>query len=119
MWGEKGNRCVGLFSFNQFEGLMQDCSNSIANALELLQSCTNPSNSVAAHMVGFHLEYNLQLLSCVDVLFVKLSGSMRCMVGEYIEQLDMQNIHTHRDTRMMGRHWHLRQIALNLGPDSV
>ena len=24
-------------------GLVQDCSNSIANALELLQSCTEPS----------------------------------------------------------------------------
>ena len=24
------------------EGLAQDCSNSIANALELLQSCTKP-----------------------------------------------------------------------------
>ena len=24
------------------DGLVQDCSNSIANALELLQSCTNP-----------------------------------------------------------------------------
>ena len=25
------------------DSLAQDCSNSIANALELLQSCTNPS----------------------------------------------------------------------------
>ena len=24
------------------DGLMQDCSNSIANALELMQSCTKP-----------------------------------------------------------------------------
>ena len=29
---------------------MQDCSNSIANGLELLQSCTEPST------YGFHLE---------------------------------------------------------------
>ena len=28
----------------QYDGLVQDCSNSIANALELLQSCTKPSN---------------------------------------------------------------------------
>ena len=27
---------------HHFEGLVQDCSNSIANALELLQSCTKP-----------------------------------------------------------------------------
>ena len=26
-----------------FDGLVQDCSNSIANALELLQSCSKPS----------------------------------------------------------------------------
>ena len=26
-----------------FEGLVQDCSNSSANALELMQSCTKPS----------------------------------------------------------------------------
>ena len=28
-----------------FDGFVQDCSNSIANALELLQSCTKPSIS--------------------------------------------------------------------------
>ena len=27
---------------NDIDGLVQDCSNSIANALELLQSCTTP-----------------------------------------------------------------------------
>ena len=27
-----------------FDGLVQDCNNSIANALELLQSCTKSSN---------------------------------------------------------------------------
>ena len=27
----------------QIDGLVQDCRNSIANALELLQSCTKPS----------------------------------------------------------------------------
>ena len=27
----------------QIDDLVQDCSNSIANALELLQSCTKPS----------------------------------------------------------------------------
>ena len=30
----------------QFDGLEQDCSNSIANALELLQSCIKPSNDM-------------------------------------------------------------------------
>ena len=30
-------------SWKYLDGLVQDCSNSIANALELLQSCTKPS----------------------------------------------------------------------------
>ena len=29
-----------------FKGVVQDCSKSIANALELLQSCTKPSKNV-------------------------------------------------------------------------
>ena len=28
---------------NQIDGLLQDCSNAIANSLELLQSCIKPS----------------------------------------------------------------------------
>ena len=31
------------FSMQNIDGLVQDCSNSIANALELRQSCTKPS----------------------------------------------------------------------------
>ena len=34
------------------DGLVQDCRNSIANALELLQSCTKPS------MYNFHNSFN-------------------------------------------------------------
>ena len=30
---------------NQNDGLVQDCSNSISKALELLQSCTKPPSS--------------------------------------------------------------------------
>ena len=41
------NVCISTMSaFRQclhFDGLVQDCSNSSANALELLQSCTKPS----------------------------------------------------------------------------
>ena len=39
------------------EGLVQDCSNSIANALELLQSCTEPSMYFFQFSValGYHI----------------------------------------------------------------
>ena len=45
-WIEK---CIQLYNISQshqgrhIDGLVQDCSNSIANALELLQSCAKPS----------------------------------------------------------------------------
>ena len=31
---------LGKSHYHDVEGLVQDCNNSIANALELLQSCT-------------------------------------------------------------------------------
>ena len=34
------------------DGLVQDCSNSSAYALELLQSCTKPSNNDHSHFKG-------------------------------------------------------------------
>ena len=33
-----------LLNFIKFDDLVQDCSNSSALAMELLQSCTKPSN---------------------------------------------------------------------------
>ena len=36
-------KMVFILSHDYIDGLVQDYSNSIANALELLQSCTKPS----------------------------------------------------------------------------
>ena len=36
---------------DKFDGLVQDCSNTIANALELLQSCIKPLNWSLPFMV--------------------------------------------------------------------
>ena len=45
--------CTVVVSY--IDGLVQDCSNSIANALELLQSCTKPSMfGCPPHMRGAH-----------------------------------------------------------------
>ena len=40
---ERCPRPFSMFSGHYFDGLVQNCSNSIANALELPQSCTKPS----------------------------------------------------------------------------
>ena len=38
------HECIKNMYFHQhIDGLVQDCSNSVAGALELLQSCTKPS----------------------------------------------------------------------------
>ena len=43
----KAHTSEGFLKFKYINGLVQDCSNSIANALELLQSCTKPSTSMS------------------------------------------------------------------------
>ena len=49
---------INIKKFSRWiDGLVQDCSNSIANALELLQSCTKPSkcfNSSPSHAIYMH-----------------------------------------------------------------
>ena len=42
-------------------GLVQDCSNSIANAMELLQSCTKPSGCCESWWSTVHLERRCNL----------------------------------------------------------
>ena len=42
------------------DGLVQDCSNSIANALELLQSCTKPSISYAATALSVGIDLAME-----------------------------------------------------------
>ena len=37
------NESIRFIFPDHYDGLVQNCSNSIANALELLQSCTKPS----------------------------------------------------------------------------
>ena len=47
-WRQKGDKplsepMMALFTDAHIDGLVQDCSNSSALAVELLQSCTKPS----------------------------------------------------------------------------
>ena len=43
---------IYTFMFPQIDGLRQDCSISIANALEILQSCTKPLKQFSTAMVN-------------------------------------------------------------------
>ena len=51
----------------KLDGLVQDCSNSIANALELLQCCTKPS--VTDDLGFWTTEYMPLLVSNVTTCF--------------------------------------------------
>ena len=46
---------VWSWSFTHIDGLVQDCSNSSALAMELLQSCTKPSISFRFSLLGLRL----------------------------------------------------------------
>ena len=50
------------------DGLVQDCSNSIANALELLQSCTKPSMLLWINLYIDQMQYTLWSTNTVRVL---------------------------------------------------
>ena len=53
----------------QLEGLVQDCSSSIPNALGLLQSCTKPSTDTYDIYMG---QYNVTTL--VQIMACRLFG---------------------------------------------
>ena len=42
-----------LKQWSYIDGLAQHCSNSIANALELLQSCVKPSISLLTYLLAY------------------------------------------------------------------
>ena len=56
------NLCLVLALLFRFyiDGLVQDCSNSIANALELLESCTKPSIYLSIKLFGTTVSIQLQ-----------------------------------------------------------
>ena len=49
------------------DGLVQDCSNSIANALELVQSCTEPSTCSCFHFDGLMQERRNSIANALEL----------------------------------------------------
>ena len=66
-----------------FDGLVQDCSISIANALELLQSCTELSICCQTYGVSNHqpLDYLLNRYPCADQRTHQSSASLAFVRG--------------------------------------
>ena len=74
-------------------GLVQDCSNSSANALELLQSCTKPSVSFwlcwqLPPVWGYHMNTN-----SIRSVFIKLEGIMKPDSGSWLHYAGTHVIH--------------------------
>ena len=65
-------------SIKQLDSLVQDCSNSIANALELLQSCTKPSSiyspTVCPALPRLHQGWTQTEVDSVNVYIILLYG---------------------------------------------
>ena len=63
---------------DEFDGLVQDCSNSSALAMELLQSCTTPSNYSLSNTS--HTVYSTQKKQkCRDANFAVTDASRACL----------------------------------------
>ena len=56
-----GNRWYVSSAILHIDGLVQDCSNSIANALELLQSRTKPSIWLYSRVMNHDISYNMAI----------------------------------------------------------
>ena len=61
---KRANILKGLLLKENIDGLAQDCSNSSALAMELLQSCTKPS--ICVFWLKFHLSLFLNFQICIN-----------------------------------------------------
>ena len=60
-----GMQCENQYMYTHIDGLVQDCSNSSALAMELLQSCTKPS----IYTSGLAVSQNIHLPDFQNLLF--------------------------------------------------
>ena len=85
------------------DGLAQDCSNSIANALELLQSCTKPStwywlntkqasNFINACMYRMRISELLYETKTMNAIMNRLSYITKLKKKKPIKKQDLPNI---------------------------
>ena len=94
---------IAVLVWGEIDGLVQDCSNSIANALELLQSCTKPSiwwfNTLRPEQNQWHFTENtFKMHFLKDIFHILIKISLKCIpmvsieVSEYIGAYAFQNI---------------------------
>ena len=68
--------CILVLMLNlYFDGFVQDCSISIVNALEILQSCTKPSICFAPNsVIGVYHQFKLVVWILVWVCYMNVCG---------------------------------------------
>ena len=60
--------------YNNFDGLVQDCSISIANAMEILQSCTKPSIWFSStKYLQYEFLFSISTNCCWKILRIEIS----------------------------------------------
>ena len=78
-----------------FDGSVQDCSNSIANALELLQSCTKPSINTCVRRFWYHWLSSWVVAGSVS----NHSLNQRCQLGSHAQRKYNLNQNKNKQTR--------------------
>ena len=113
-WGHpQDNNTLSPFWWNlegtQLKGLVQDCSNSSALAMELLQSCTNHKNNLLHLYHCIQLKISLTLLSrdLKDILHLGaplLKQYYKSSVSYYV-RIHICSCHTWCTTEDTGENW--------------
>ena len=68
------------------DGLVQDCSNAIANALELLQSCTKPSKATFRYQLECKASrYQESLFDDINMIYI--SQIVNCGAPIYLHHI--------------------------------
>ena len=84
--------------WGQIDGLVQDCSNSSALAMELRLSCTNPSKYQRYHVVLFSTLWKITIVTLYrNCLYVcRLPQLLQNYGGNGPSEADVQGIQTYR-----------------------
>ena len=104
---EKGLVSVFMYLYIYIDGLMQGCSNSISNALELLQFCTKQSISCAYDAIEYILSSAYSLSFVMSLWCCHITLASRCLTSPVIRVFAQKLIQASMKETIKALHyWH-------------
>ena len=81
-------KCHDTFVANHIDGSVQNCSNSIANALELLHLCTKPS--ISGHYIYSKTKSIYDIIYQFDISFISVTEAKIVSLSNQLNMLTIQ-----------------------------